>query len=112
MAITALNIIARQQLTNANATYYTSPNSTGTIIDKCTVTNVSASPVTVTINLVASGGAAGVTNAVLSSKTVQVNECYTCPEIVGQFLPSGGFLSAIAGANAAIVISATGRQIT
>ena len=112
MAITALNIIARQQLTNANATYYTSPASTGTIIDKCTLTNVSAAPVAVSINLVASGGVVGATNIVLSSKTLQVNECYTCPEIVGQFLPSGGFLSAIAGASAAVVISATGRQIT
>jgi acetyl-CoA carboxylase carboxyltransferase component len=115
MAITVENIIPRAQLTNASATYYTSGSTSTpfkTIIDKFTLTNTSAAVVTVSVQLVIVGGSAGASNTVLNNKTLQINETYTCPELVGQVLEAGGFITAIASANTAVTISASGRQIS
>lgn len=111
MAVNVAVLIAPQQVSNSQTTYYTSTGMK-TIIDKCTVTNVTAGVVTVSINLVTSGGAAGVTNLILDTKSLAVDECYTCPEIVGQILGSGDFISAIASAATSITIRASGRQVT
>ena len=40
------------------------------------------------------------------------NETYTFPEIVGQVLANGGFISTIASAANALTIRASGREIT
>lgn len=111
MAITLLNIIPRSQLPAANTALYTA-NNCKTVIDKFTVTNTSAAAVAVSVNLVAAGGVVSNANKVVSSKTVAINETYTFPELVGQSLESGGFISAIATAGAALTVSASGREIT
>lgn len=111
MAVTVKNIIPRKQAENAQTTPYTATNCK-TIIDKFTVTNTSAGAVTFAVNLVASGGSASSSNLVLSSKSIQAGECYTCPELVGQSLESGGFISTLAGAATSLTISASGREIT
>ena len=105
------NIIPRKQAENANTTQYTATNCK-TVIDKFTVTNTTAGAVTFGVNLVASGGAVGASNCVLSAKSIAAGETYNCPELVGQSLESGGFISTIAGAATSLTISATGREIT
>ena len=83
------------------------------IIDKVTITNVSATAgVTATVRFVPNGGTAGTNNTVMSAKALAVNECYTCPEAVGQILNPGAFISALASANTSIVIRISGREIT
>lgn len=111
MTVTVRNIIPRKQAENAQTTQYTATNCK-TIIDKFTVTNTTAAAVTFACNLVASGGAAGASNLVLSTKSIAAGEAYTCPELVGQTLESGGFISTLAGAAASLTISASGREIT
>lgn len=111
MTVTVKNIIPRKQAENAQTTQYTATNCK-TIIDKFTVTNTTAGPVTFACNLVASGGAAGASNLVLSTKSIAAGEAYTCPELVGQTLEPGGFISTLAGAAASLTISASGREIT
>lgn len=111
MAITIKNIIPRKQMESAQTTQYTAQNVT-TIIDKFTVSNTSAANVTFSVNLVGSGGVTGSGNLVLPSRTLAPNEVYTCPELVGQVLQSGGFISTIAGAAASLTMSASGREIT
>lgn len=111
MTVTVKNIIPRKQAENAQTTQYTALNCK-TLIDKFTVTNTSGAGVTFNVNLVANGDAASNSNLVLKSKTIAPNETYTCPEIVGQALESGGFISTLADAAASLVISATGREIT
>lgn len=111
MAVTIKNIIPRKQMENAQTTQYTAQNVT-TVIDKFTVSNTSVANVTFSVNLVGSGGSAGNSNLVLPPRTLAPNEVYTCPELVGQVLQSGGFISTIAGAATSLTMSASGREIT
>lgn len=111
MTVKVLNIIPRKQAEAVQTGQYTAQNCK-TIIDKLTVTNTSAVNAVISVNLVASGGVAGDSNLVLKTRAVAPGETYTCPEVVGQVLESGGFISTLAGTAAALTISASGREIT
>lgn len=95
----------------AQTTQYTA-NGVTTIIDKFTATNYSAAAATISINLVTVAGVAGNSNLIVKTKTLLPNETYTFPEIVGQALSPGGFISTIAGTASAITIRSNGREIT
>lgn len=111
MAVTVSVLIPAKTAESSQTTQYTS---TGlrTIIDKFTATNYSASPATISVNLVTSSGSAGNDNLIVKTKTLQASETYTFPEIVGQALGVGDFISTIAGTASAINIRASGRQVT
>ena len=111
MTVTVKNIIPRKQAENAQTSQYTALNCK-TVIDKFTVTNTTVGNAVFSCNLVASGGAASAANLVLSARTIAPGETYTCPELVGQSLEPGDFISTLAGSAAALTISATGREIT
>ncbi len=111
MSVTVVNIVPRKFAENAQTTQYTS-DLCKTIIDKFTVTNVTGANATFAANLVASGGAAGSSNNVLYTRTIAPGDTYHCPELVGQSLEAGGFISTLAGTASALVISSTGRKIT
>jgi flagella basal body P-ring formation protein FlgA len=111
MTVTVKNIIPCKQAENAQTTQYTATNCK-TIIDKFTVTNITAGNVTLSCNLVPSSGAAGATNLIISARAIAPGETYTCPELVGQSLEPGGFISTLAGAAVSLNISASGREIT
>lgn len=70
-------------------------------IVKCTAYNDNASARTVIINIVNSGGSVATTNRVVS-KTLQPGEAYTFPEVVGQRLTAGMFVSANASAASSV----------
>lgn len=111
MTVTVKNIIPRKQAENVQTTQYTATNCK-TVIDKFTVTNTTAAPVTITVNLIAAAGSANASNTVISAKSIAAGETYNCPELVGQSLENGGFISTLAGAATSLTISATGREIT
>lgn len=111
MTVTVLNIIPRKQAEATQTGQYAATNCK-TIIDKFTVTNTSAVNVQFSCNLVAEGGVVSDSNLVLKARTIAPNETYTCPELVGQVLESGGFISTLAGAASSLTISASGREIT
>ena len=98
----------------AEATQTTQYTATGvtTIIDKFTATNYSASAATISINLVTVSFSAGNQNLITKTKTLQPAEVYTFPEIVGQVLGSGDFISTIAGTATSINIRASGREVS
>ncbi|MEY4761258.1 MAG: hypothetical protein RLZZ200_1114 [Pseudomonadota bacterium] len=109
MTTAVSNIIPAKQAENAQTTQYTSTG-VKTIIDKFTVTNTTGGPVTFACNLIASGGAPGVANLILS-RTILATQCYTCPELIGHVLEIGDFISTIAGAATSLTIRASGRQV-
>ncbi len=111
MAVTVTVLIPGKTAESTQTTQYTSTGVT-TIIDKFTATNYSASPVTLSINLVTSPGSPGNENLVVKTKTLQASETYTFPEIVGQVLSPAGSISTIASASSAVNIRASGRQVT
>ena len=111
MTIVVSAIIPAKTAENSQTTQYTSTG-VSTIIDKFTATNYSASPATISVNLVTSAGSAGNDNLITKTKTLLASEVYTFPELVGQVLNSGDFISTIAGTSSAINIRASGRVIS
>ena len=111
MTVTVTVLIPAKIAENSQTTQYTSTGVT-TIIDKLTATNYSAVAATISVNLVTTAGSAGDLNLVTKTKTLQAAEVYTFPEIVGQVLASGDFISTIAGTATSINIRASGRQVT
>lgn len=111
MAVTIVNIIPRKYCENSQVTQYTAVNCK-TVIDKFTMTNNSAIHVNFSVNLVAQGGVAGGNNRVIYQRYVAPNETYLCPELVGQTLENGGFISTLASAATSLTMSASGREIT
>lgn len=110
MTVTVKCLVEGKQAENAQTTQYTS-TAMKTIIDKATVTNTTGGGVTFAVNLVPSAGAAGAGNLIVS-KTIAANSTYTLPEIVGQYLDAGDFISTVAGAATSLTIRFSGRQIT
>lgn len=111
MSVLVKTLIASKQAENAQTTQYTAVNCK-TIIDKFTATNTSAGNVTISVNLVTSGGSDGVTNLIVDSRAIAPDETYTFPELVGQVLEPGDFISTLAGAATSLTIRASGREIT
>lgn len=112
MAVIARSLIASKQAENSQTTQYTAPSGTRTIIDKFTGTNSTAGAVTLGINIVTSGGAAGASNLIVDDKSLAAGETYTFPEVVGHVLNPGDFISTIASAATSITIRASGREVT
>ncbi len=103
-------IIAAKQAENAQTTQYTAVNAKA-LISKFTATNTSAANAALSVSLVTSGGTASASNLIVT-KTIAPGDTYTFPEIVGQALESGGFISTIASAAASLTIRASGYEIT
>ncbi len=110
MAVTVKTLIPAKQAENVQTAQYTAVNCRA-IIDKFTATNTSAGNVTISVNLIASGGSAGNSNLIVDARAIAPNETYTFPELVGQVLEAGSFISTIASAATSLTITASGREI-
>ena len=111
MTVTVKAIVPAKIVENSQTTQYTATGVT-TIIDKFTATNYGASAASLSVNLVTNGDTAGNQNLVTKTKTLQPNEVYTFPELVGQVLNPGGFISTLASAATTINMRVSGREVT
>lgn len=111
MTVTVKILVPSKIAENTQTTQYTASNVT-TIIDKFTATNYSAAAATLSVNLVTLADTAGNQNLIVKTKTLQPAETYTFPELVGQVLSSGSFISTIAGTASAINIRVSGREVS
>ena len=110
MAVTVKTLIPSKQAEAVQTGQYTAVNCR-TIIDKFTATNTAVGNVTISVNLIASGGTAGASNLIVDTRAIAPNETYTFPELVGQVLDPGGIISTIASAATSLTIRASGREI-
>lgn len=111
MTVTVKQLIAPKQAENAQTTQYTAVNCK-TILDKVTVTNTTSGNVTISVNLVVSGGSASASNRIISLRAIAPNETYACTELAGKVLEPGGFISTLASAATSLTIEASGRELT
>lgn len=111
MTVTVSVLVPPKQMEASQTTQYTATN-VRAIIDKATVTNTDTVSRTFSVNIVTSGGAAGVSNLVIDTRTVQPDETYLCPELVGHVLAPGGFISTIASNATSLTLRVSGREIT
>ena len=111
MTVTAKNLVPAKTVEATQTTQYIA-NGVTTIIDKFTATNYSGSTATISVNLVTPTGTASNDNLIVKQRTLAASETYIFPELVGQILPSGGFISTIAGTASAINMRVSGREIS
>ena len=111
MTVTATVLIPAKTAESSQTTQYTASGVT-TIIDKFTGTNFTATAATLSVNVITAAGSATNSNLIVKAKTLQAGETYTFPELVGQILGSGAFISTIAGTATAINIRASGREVS
>jgi hypothetical protein len=110
MAVTVKALIPAKQAESTQTTQYTATNCRA-IIDKFTATNTTGGNVTIGVNIVASGGSAAANNLIVDTRSIAPDETYTFPELVGQVLDAGSFISTIASAATSLTIRASGREI-
>jgi hypothetical protein len=111
MTVSVKVLVPAKTVENTQTTQYTATGVTA-IIDKFTATNFSATAATISVNLVTVSGSAGNSNLITKTKTLQASEVYTFPELVGQVLGIGDFISTIAGTASAINMRVSGREVT
>jgi hypothetical protein len=111
MAISNKPLVEGEQLGASVAVLYTVPASTTSIVKKLTVTNTSASAVTVTIYLVPKGGTPSAANCVTSGQAIAPGAVYEAFEAENQALATGDTLQAFASAAASVSLRASGMEI-
>lgn len=110
MAITQKVLIPAKVAENANTAQYTAVNATA-VIDKFTATNTSGTTATLSVNLITALGTAGNENLIVNARAIAPGETYGFPELIGQSLDSGGFISTRASRAVALTIRCSGREI-
>jgi hypothetical protein len=111
MTITPTVLIEPKLAEATNTVQYTA-DGVNAIVDKFTVTNNGADAETITINVVTNLGTADASNRIVNARNIEVGECYTCPEMVGQVLLDADYISTTASAATTLTIRASGREIT
>jgi hypothetical protein len=111
MAVVIKVLIPAKAAENTQTAQYTAVNCR-TVIDKFTATNTSASNATLSVNLIPDAGSASDGNLIVKASPIAPGQTYTFPELVGQVLDSGQFISTLASAASALTIRASGREIT
>lgn len=113
MTITAKQMVAPQQLTNADALYYTVPANTTGVIKRATFTNTSAGAVTITANIVAAAGSSSASNRVIDPQntTLSAGQTYVAPELAGKTMPAGTMVRMLASSNTSITVAIDGVEI-
>jgi hypothetical protein len=111
MTVTAKTLVPAKFVDASQTTQYTATNVT-TIIDKFTATNISGSSATISVNLVTQTYSPDNSNLIIKNKSLAASETYVFPELVGQVLGVGDFISTIAGTATAINMRVSGREVT
>lgn len=93
MTVVAQCLFETAAVPAAATTLVTGGNASRTYLDKITVTNTTGAAITVTVNIVPSGGSVGASNVLESVYSIAANTSYSFPNIVGQILNAGDFLS-------------------
>lgn len=112
MSVTAKALVESKLLPSTVATQYTASNGK-TIIDKMSVMNITspAAASIVYIYIVPAGGSTATSNLFVQ-KTLQGQETYTFPEVVGHTLEAGDFIAAYSSVASSVSFRASGREIT
>lgn len=111
MTVTAKCAVEAKYMEAVEATQYTAP--VRCIIDKCTVTPPTGAASAFTMRIVPSGGTAGASNIIIQPKTLTSSDpTYTCPEMVGQILNAGDFISTLGTVASSLVLRISVREIS
>ena len=111
MTVTVKVLIPAKIAEGTQVVQYTA-NGLKALVDKFTATNYSLVTATLSVNIVTVSGTPDNSNLIVKEKAIQPGETYTFPELVGQALSAGDFISTIAGTASSLNIRANGREVT
>jgi hypothetical protein len=100
------------QLTQAPNNLYTSPVASYTKIQAVTCSNITSSPVTITLHIVPSGGSLTSGTQVVTNQTVPANGSYIANELLNHILHPGDQIFASASSGKSINITMSGTLIS
>lgn len=110
MSVTVSCLLESKAIESTQTTQYTSVNQK-TIIDKCTVKNNDTVVRTIDIGIVRLAGTAGAASSTVF-KSLQPNETYTFPEIVGHILEAGDYISTLGQVAGMLIMRISGRSVS
>ena len=110
MTVTVFPLVQAKYIEPTDTTQFIA--STLTTIDAVTVTNTSSVNASLSINVVEGGVVVSGENRAVDDRTLRPGESYPCPELVGQVLAVGDFISAIASSANSLSIRISGKAIT
>lgn len=96
---------------SAETEVYESPAKLLTLVEKFTGCNTNAAAISVTVKVIASGGAAATGNIFVNARSLLPGETYGFPEIVGQKLAPGDSISVLAS-DTGLNLRGSGTQVT
>lgn len=108
--VTQQQLVAPQQLPNADAAIYTVPANTTAKIGRAVFTNTTNSAVTITAGITNGGGLAAA-ETMISARSLAPGEAYVSPELAGAVLPAGAQLHVYASAAGSVTFTASGLTI-
>ncbi len=108
--VNQVQLVAPQQLTNADAGYYTAPTNTTAKIGRAEFCNTTGSAATITAGIT-TGGAIAAGTTLISARTVAPGETYVSPELAGMVIPAGSAIRAQSGTSSAITFTVSGITI-
>lgn len=106
MALTVKRLVPGSVLTGSPVTYYTAPANKFAQIKSITVANTTGAAVAVTLYVVPAGQTASAAYQVRPARVIDVNESYSCPEMVNHTIDAGGTIQA-SGAGLTLIVSGT-----
>lgn len=109
MATTNTVLVESKFIENIQTTQYTANGVKATVL-AMTVSNSGGAGATFSVNIVPVAGTASSANLFIATRYLAPGESYSCPEIVGQVLPPGGKLSAVASVSSVITIRVSGKE--
>lgn len=112
MAFTPINLFEGTLISNVNATYYTSPSQTRTIITKFTLQIAGGVGASIQVNLVPKGGTAGSSNQISGQLSLAAGGVTDLYPAQGHILEAGDTIQMVASASNIISARASGAQIT
>jgi hypothetical protein len=103
-------LVAPQQLANADAVIYTAPTQTTAKIGRAVFTCTAASATTISAGIT-TGGALGASTTLIAVRPIAPGEAYVSPELAGAVIPAGSTLRAFAGTASAVTVTVSGLTI-
>lgn len=107
---TQSQLVAPQQLGNADATLYTAQANNTAKIGRAVFTNTTGAVVTITSGIT-TGGALTSATTLISARSLAPGESYVSPELAGAVIPAGSQLHAFASSAASVTFTASGLTI-
>lgn len=108
MSFQFLTLVEPHFMASSQTTVYTAGVGTQARIDSLSITNTDTAAVTISINLVPSGGSASSANLTTKAQSIQPAQTWNCPNEIGKVLSAGDFMSVISSTSSVAVISCGG----